>query len=321
MQCFQGLWVSGSTYIETGGEKMTLAQRVEELVIASGTDSKRIIGEFVLQKKSRICDFTTQQIAKETYTSKSALVRFAKTLGFSGWSEFAREYASEQHYQETHYTDVDPNLPFHEDSSTKDIISLMCSLQMESLMDTADLISPQTIDRIVSLMERSKRIGLFGMSPNSLLGELFRRRMLTIGRNVEIPALGDNGLLASSLDSSDCAIIISYSGNSRTCEPLNTLRFLEPNGVPVIGITSRGTNYLRQHAAYTLSISSQEKLFSKISTFATETSINYLLNVLFSVYFARNYEKNLADKVEKGKILEYQRFSHLSELKEETSQA
>ena len=219
---------------------MTLAQRVEELVIASGTDSKRVIGEFVLQKKSRICDFTTQQIAHETYTSKSALVRFAKALGFSGWSEFAREFASEQHYQETHYTDIDPNLPFHRDSSTKDIVSLMCSLQMESLMDTADLISPQTIDRVVSLMEQSKRIALFGMSPNSLLGELFRRRMLTIGRNVEIPALGDNGLLASSLDSSDCAIIISYSGNSRTCEPLNALRFLEPNGVPVVGITSRG---------------------------------------------------------------------------------
>lgn len=271
---------------------MTLAQRVEELIVASRTDSKRVIGEFVLQKKSRLCDFTTQQIASETYTSKSALVRFAKTLGFSGWSEFARAFASEQHYQETHYTDIDPNLPFHKDSSTKDIINLMCSLQMESLMDTADLISPQTIDRVVNLLEQSKRIGLFGMSPNSLLGELFRRRMLTIGRNVEIPALGDNGLLASSLDSTDCAIIISYSGNSCTCEPLNALRFLEPNKVPVIGITSRGTNYLRRHAAYTLSISSQEKLFSKISTFATETSINYILNILFSVYFARNFEKN-----------------------------
>lgn len=299
---------------------MTLAQRVEELAITSGTDSKRVIGEYVLHKKSRICDFTTQQIAKETFTSKAALVRFAKTLGYSGWTEFAREFASEQHYQETHYTDIDPNLPFHKDSSTMDIINLMCSLQMESLMDTADLVSPQIIDRVVNLMEESKRIGLFGMSPNSLLGELFRRRMLTIGRNVEIPALGDNGLLASTLDSSDCAIIISYSGNSHTCEPLNALRFLEPSKVPVIGITSRGTNYLRQHSTYTLSISSQEKLFSKISTFATETSINYILNVLFSVYFTRNYEKNYANKVEKGRILEYQRFSQLSELKEETTE-
>lgn len=296
---------------------MTLAQRVEELTIAGGGDSKRTIGEYVLEKKSRLCEYTTQQIAEETYTSKAALVRFAKALGFSGWREFAKAFASEQHYQETHYSDVDPNLPFHENSSTKDIISLMCSLQMESLMDTADLVKPWTVDNIVDLMERSNRIALFGMSPNSLLGELFRRRMLTIGKLVEVPALGDNGLLAASLKETDCAIIISYSGNTRTYEPLNVLRFLEPNRVPVVGITSQGTNYLRKHAMYTLSISSQEKLFSKISTFATETSILYILNVLFSAYFARNYQANLKGKVDKGRVLEYQRFSNVAELKED----
>ncbi len=298
---------------------MTLAQRVEELTISSGGDSKRTIGEFVLAKRERLREFTTRQIADETYTSKSALVRFAKALGFSGWSEFAKQFVSEQHYRDTHYSDVDPNIPFQENSSTKDIINLMCSLQMESLMDTADLIKPWTVDSVVDLLERSNRIALFGMSPNNLLGELFRRRMLTVGRLVEIPALGDSGLLAASLREGDCAIIISYSGNSHTCEPLNVLRFLEKNHVPAIGITSCGTNFLRQHATYTLSISSQEKLFSKISTFATETSILYILNVLFSAYFARNFQENFKEKVDMGRVLEYQRFSNISELKEDPS--
>ena len=296
---------------------MTLAQRVEELAIAGSGDSKRIIGEFVLEKKSRLCEYTTQQIAAETYTSKAALVRFAKILGFPGWRAFAKEFVHEQHYQETHYSDVDPNIPFREDSSTKDIINLMCSLQMESLMDTADLTKPWTVDKIVDLLEQSERIALFGMSPNNLLGELFRRRMLTVGKLVEVPALGDSGLLASSLGEQDCAIMISYSGNSQTCEPLSVLRFLETNRVPVVGITSLGTNYLRQHASFTLSISSQEKLFSKISTFATETSILYILNVLFSAYFARNFQKNFRTKVDYGRLLEYQRFSNVSELKED----
>lgn len=300
-----------------GAKTVTLAQRVEELTIAGGGDSKRTIGEFVLEKKSRLCEFTTQQIAEETYTSKAALVRFAKSLGFSGWREFAKAFASEQHYQETHYSDVDPNVPFSGDSSTKDIISLMCSLQMESLMDTADLTKSWTVEKIVDLLERSDRIALFGMSPNSLLGELFRRRMLTVGRMVEIPALGDNSLLASTLREKDCAIVISYSGNSSARDPLTVFRFLEPNRVPVVAITSCGTNFLRKHALYTLSISSQEKLFSKISTFATETSILYILNVLFSVYFARNFQENFKTKVDNGRLLEYQRFSDVSELRED----
>ena len=63
---------------------MTLAQRVEELTLSYGSETKRAIGEFVLQKKNRLRDYSTQQIAEETYTSKAALVRFAKALGFSG---------------------------------------------------------------------------------------------------------------------------------------------------------------------------------------------------------------------------------------------
>lgn len=52
---------------------------------------------------------------------------------------------------------------------------------------------PRAADSIADLMERSSRAALFGMSPNSLLGELFRRRMPAIGTLAEVPAPGDNG--------------------------------------------------------------------------------------------------------------------------------
>ena len=68
---------------------MTLFQRVEKLTVTSQNSSKKSIGEFVLRKKSHVSKYTTQQIADETYTSKAALVRFAKALGYQGWKEFA----------------------------------------------------------------------------------------------------------------------------------------------------------------------------------------------------------------------------------------
>lgn len=78
--------------------------------------------------------------------------------------------------------------------------------------------------------------------------------MLTVGTLVEVPALGDNGLLAVSLKETDCAVIISYSGSSHTCEPLNVLRFLEPNHVPVVA-TTRQTSRARLKRAGCWSIS------------------------------------------------------------------
>ena len=183
-------------------------------------------------------------------------------------------------------------------------------------MDTADLLREWEIDETVKIMKRSRRIAVFGINPNNMMGELFRRRMLSIGRLVEIPSLGDSGLLASSLTSDDCVFIISYSGNSVHREPLNILRFLEPKQIPVIAITSRGDNYLRRHAKLALTISSQERLYSKISTFATETSIHYILNVVFASYFTSDFHRHFEEKVSRGKMLEYERFSSVAELKE-----
>ncbi len=300
---------------------MDLTQKIEEQTMLYGSDSRRAIGEFVLQEKTHISRYSVQQIADRTYTSKAALVRFAKALGFSGWKEFVKAYVEEQHYQESHYSDIDPNFPFASGDSAGDIMRQMASLQVESLLDTADLMDEANLTAAVKLISRSKRIGLFSMLPNTLLGELFQRRMLTIGRVVEIPSLGgDQGLLADTFGPEDCAILISYSGNSIAREPASLVSDLEQNGVPIIAITSSGDNLLRRHAAYTFSISSRERLYSKISTFATETSILYILNVLFSCYFEQNYEENLDTKLKKARRLEASRVSYISELREETAE-
>lgn len=295
---------------------MNLIQRIEDATMQYGSDSRRAIGEFIMQERSRLYRYSIQEIAERTFTSQSALVRFAQALGFAGWRDFLKAFTEEQQYQETHYSDIDPNYPFTADSTDKDILHQMCSLQVESLYDTADQLDEALLGQAVELLRGAKRIALFGTSPNFILGELFGRKMLSIGRQVEIPALGDTKLLACSLRAGDCAIIISYSGNSLRHDPIAIIPLLEASGVPILAITSGGDNYLRQHAACTFTISSRERLYSKISTFATETSILYLLNLLFSCYFARDYTANLQGKIQTGRLLEADRVATLPELRE-----
>lgn len=62
---------------------MLLFQRIEELAYKH-TDARRTIGEFLLTEKSKIENYSMQEIAEKTFTSKSSMVRFAKALGFSG---------------------------------------------------------------------------------------------------------------------------------------------------------------------------------------------------------------------------------------------
>lgn len=296
---------------------MSLIHKVEEITMEYGGGARHSIGTFILEKKSALTRYSLQEIADATYTSKAAVVRFAKALGFSGWKEFLKAFWEEQSYQEQHYTDIDANYPFDADSSRQDIINQLCSLQVESLLDTADLLDGAPLAECAELLLRSRRIAMFGLNPNLTLAELFQRKMLSIGRQVELPSMGDSGLLAHSLTAEDCAVIISYSGNSIHYGPLSVLPVLEERRVPVIALTSVGDNLLRQRADYTLSISSYERLYSKISTFATENSILYILNVLFSCCFAADYQANISRKVGTARRLESERRTDAQALREE----
>lgn len=296
---------------------MSLVHKIEEVMMEYGSGSRHSIGAFILEQKSALANYTLQEVADATYTSKAAVVRFAKALGFSGWKAFLKAFWEEQSYQEQHYTDIDANYPFTAQSSRQDIINQLCSLQIESLLDTADLLDGAPLAECAELLLRSRRIAMFGLNPNLTLAELFQRKMLSIGRQVELPSMGDSGLLAHSLTAEDCAVIISYSGNSIHHGPLSVLPALEERGVPVIALTSVGDNLLRQRADYTLSISSYERLYSKISTFATENSILYILNVLFSCCFAADYQANISRKVGTARRLESERRTDAQALREE----
>lgn len=294
---------------------MYLFQRIEELMLTY-QDTRKNIAEFILNERDRILKLSMQEIADYTYTSKATLVRFAKTLGYSGWKEFIRAFMEESIHQDTQYTSINPNFPFDEHDSVEKIIHNVSSLHMASILDTMDNLEADLVELAVDRMLGASQIVLFGMNPNSFFADIFRWKMITIGRNVIVAKSGEAGLIASSLGESDCAILISYSGSTLKREPVTQLDILLQNHVKLIGITGGGNNYIREHMDCVLTISSRERLYTKISNFSTEESIMIILNVLFSCYFARNYKENLKYKVERSRSLEAGREATHKEMKE-----
>lgn len=280
-------------------------------------DARYAVGEFVLHEQSNLHKYTINQIAEYSYTSKATIVRFAKTLGFDGWKEFMKAFISEMKYLEQHKADADVNYPFDAKSSVNEIIDSIKKVQIESIQDSADLLDVEMLEKAVHYLIKAKHIIIFGLSPNIFIGELFRRKMITIKKQVDIAKLGEMGIISNTLTEDDCAIMISYSGNNEHAEPMCYIPTLLENKVSVIGITSGGDNYMRKELDCVLTMSSKERLYTKISNFATEESLQYIFNVLFSCYFAKHYQDNNLYKLQNSKILESSRWAVLKSMKDE----
>lgn len=294
---------------------MKLLQRIEEYTV-NQNDTKRAIAEFILENKYDIYTFSINQIAEKTFSSKSALVRFGKSLGFTGWKDFSNTLIAEVRYEQMHYSEIDPNLPFSTKDPYAEIIKNIATIQMESIQDTADNLDCLQVEKAVAILLNARRIVVLGVSPNNLLGEIFRRKMLTIGRSVEVIQNGEIGITVSGLTRYDAVLLISYSGNDGSREPMSFISQLKQQGVPLIGLTSDGGNYIHQELDTILRISSRERLYKKISNFSTEESILFLLNTLYAGVFSKNYMKNYNFKVQNSMNLEETRLFHQTEIKE-----
>ncbi|WP_162012387.1 MurR/RpiR family transcriptional regulator [Streptococcus sp. S784/96/1] len=274
---------------------------------ANGQTSKAVIATFLLENLGTIEHFSLEELATATFTSKASLVRFAQSLGYKGWTDFLPALLSERYYSDTHYSDVDHNLPFNEDDDLASIIQKIATVEKESIQDTADKIRPEDLDKAADLIKKAKRVVLFGLSPNEYLGYLFRRKMLTIGKIIEIGHSGEFGLTSSSLQEDDLAIIISYSGNSETIESLRYIPLLKAKKTKIIALTSESGDLLKEAADTTFLLCTKEDKFKKIGNFSTEESILFILNTLYATYFKKdffsNYVKkvNLSSKLEQGR--------------------
>ena len=257
------------------------------------SESEKEIAKYILNHGEAVLSMSVKELAKHTYTSPATIVRLCKKIGLEGYNDFKIKYSAELQYDLQHTDRIDVNFPFQKDDSHP----LIChKLSQEVIADTVKLIDFNQLHQIVDLIYHYPTIDIYG-SGNSLLAAMsFQHKMMRISRDVNLRVLhGEQIFMSYNTNPDRIGMIISYSGE--TNEVIQIAQTLKEKKTPLIVLTSIGDNRLSHYADYILNIGSREKIFTKIAPFASQISMEYLLNVIFSCLFQKDYEQNIQNKV------------------------
>ena len=260
------------------------------------SESEKEIARYILNHGDDVLSMSVKELAKNTYTSPATIVRLCKKIGLEGYNDFKIKYSAELQYDLHHSNRIDVNFPFEKKDTHPMICHKLASLSEEVIADTIKLIDFDQLEKIVDLLYQSHDIDIYG-SGNSLLAAMsFQHKMMRIARNVNLKALhGEQVFLSYNSDEKRIAVIISYSGE--THDLIQIAQILKEKKTPIIVLTSIGDNHLSHYADYILNIGSREKIFTKIAPFASQVSMEYLLNVIFSCVFQKDYDQNIQNKI------------------------
>lgn len=277
---------------------------IEQLKTQKFSPTEKEIVQFIINSTEELQEITITELAQITYTNTTSIMRIAKKMGFVGWTDFKKAYLEEWRYLNNYFTAVNDNLPFDEKDDLLTIAKKIAVLEQNTLDDSLSLFEADKLLNVQEILTNADSILVYAEHSNAFIAEVFISRLRRIGYEAKLVHFYHNGDVESyNAKKNSCAIAISYTGEND--QLLNCVDILNNKQIPVISITSFGNNSLSKKSSCSLYITTREKLYSKISSYSSSSSIMYILNVLYSIVFSKDYLKNLSHNIELGLEFEH----------------
>lgn len=229
-----------------------------------------------------------------TYTSPSTISRFCRKIGEKNYNEFRVHLLSS--VLEDNELKINHNRPFLVDDNSEQIVDKIGVLYDETIKVTKSFLDIKNLDKIVDLLSKAKNIDVYGIGSFCLSALNFEQKMMFTPYTVHFEKVFGNQVKQAALSDKDTAtIIISYTGEEDEIKKI--INYIKENKGVIIAVTSIDDSYLRECADYCLTMCSKENNVSKIASYSSKVSADYLMDVLFSKLFQINYNINLIEKL------------------------
>ena len=210
---------------------------------SSYTKNEQEIAYYILNHPLDAGRFTIEKLAEETNTSKAALIRFAKKLGFSGYSEF--KYALNR-FLVSNNAEVSTN--YHEDSPLA-----ITNIYIHTLQEFQNSITEEQVYSLAKRIKDSSKIRILGFSRSSFSAQQMEARLLRIG--IDSKSLNDSVEITDTvniLQENDLVIAFSVSDNTKFYE--NCIRDIHQQGAQFAFITTNPALSFKDEADYNFAL-------------------------------------------------------------------
>ncbi|WP_123040712.1 MurR/RpiR family transcriptional regulator [Cohnella candidum] len=250
------------------------------------TPVERMVAECILANLDEVPHLSIKSLAQLSKTSDASVLRFCKTMGYSGYRSFivsiSASLGSREEEQKETYTDIQPG----DDLSI--IVSNISRNNMKSIEDTLSIIDRNEIAKAVKVLRSSNRIVFFGIGASGLVCMDAEQKFSRINKLCHSYTDGHSQLTAATLlGRGDVAFFVSNSGD--TVEILDALEIAKRNGATCIALTKYTKSELADKSNILLSISTPE-LTIRSGAMGSRIAMLTVIDMLFAGVASAEYQ-------------------------------
>ena len=256
------------------------------------TEVEMNVLDYIKEHLDETIHMNISELAKKAFTSNGTIIRVCRKLGCDGFKELKYRLLKESEAQKYVVHSVDFSYPFNINSTAQDVVNNIASLYKESINVILSSIDISLLKKASQQLIQAKRIFVFAVGDSLATSEIFINKLSKIGC---FPILasqkGQSIMFTQHITKDDCALFVSYSGESAVCLKCSSL--LRKKQIPIIALTACPNSTLGINAQTQLIIPYMEGLCDlKLATFYSHVAFEYILDNLYALMSINNDKKN-----------------------------
>lgn len=249
------------------------------------SETEKTIIRFILENPETASHMSIHSLAKEVFSSPSSISRLCRKIGFENYKSYQRALIAETAVKNEVVINEDFKILPEDNLDT--IISKTVMRSNASLEDTGSLIDSDVVEKCVQMMVNAESITFFGAGASLIVGEDAFLKFIRVKKHCQVCNDFDAQLvIAKKLDKNDVAIIISYSGQTKSV--VECAIALRAGGVPIIAITCFLESPLSKLSDHCLFVSATE-YSSTAGKLTSRLSQLLIIDILYLAYIQATY--------------------------------
>jgi RpiR family carbohydrate utilization transcriptional regulator len=197
------------------------------------------VGRLVLGDPRAFANLPVSELADRAHVSKPTVVRFCRSVGYDGLSDFKLKLAGS----------VSEGVPFiHRsvdvDDKTSDVLVKVIDNTVAAFLkyrnDASTFAIEKAVDALAATYSTGRRIEFYGVGNSGIVAQDAQHKFFRLGVNTIAYSDGHMQMMsASMLGPGDCVVVISNSG--RTRDLMDACDLARKNGATTIVMTATGS--------------------------------------------------------------------------------
>ncbi|MCJ8007797.1 MurR/RpiR family transcriptional regulator [Lederbergia wuyishanensis] len=266
--------------------------------------SEKKIATYILENPRDAISLTASELGKRSSTSGAAVIRLCKSLDLKGFQDLKLRIAGDlQKTPQQEIRDIEPN------ESKYTIIEKMTTNSIQTIKETAELLSADELTKAIRVLENANSIHFFGVGASNIIAQDAQQKFIRINKHAT--AFNDIHMAATvvaNFGKNDVVVGISFSGN--TVEVAKILELANNVGASTISLTKYGSSIVSEQADIRLYTSATREPTFRSGATSSRIAQLHAIDILFMCVAAQQYEETVKHIDETREAIDFIRKSN-----------